>query len=148
MEIQKIQPLLPVIVVSAEGNIKFAVEAMRRGAMDFVEKPFLSEQFHAVLARVRRTQHLVRRIEKLEQEVTESRAERMEPIFDFTVPSMREVMDVNRAGGIDASLGDYPGRERHWQEHRRPGGAPEQPTGGTAVPHRFMPQSLKGTPGE
>jgi two-component system response regulator FixJ len=31
---------LPIIVMSAEGNIPIAVEAMRLGAQDFIEKPF------------------------------------------------------------------------------------------------------------
>src|SRR4051812_39240012 len=33
------QPNLPVVIFSAEGTLKTAVEAMRRGAADFLEKP-------------------------------------------------------------------------------------------------------------
>ncbi len=37
-------PLLPVVVISGHGNIKMAVEAMRKGAYDFIEKPLSIER--------------------------------------------------------------------------------------------------------
>ena len=39
-QILKRQPNLPVIIFTAQGGVKIAVEAMRRGAVDFLEKPF------------------------------------------------------------------------------------------------------------
>src|SRR6185436_2543250 len=45
IEIQKAQPNLPVVMFSAQGSVKTAVEAMRRGAVDFLEKPFQREEF-------------------------------------------------------------------------------------------------------
>ena len=42
--IQEQNPGLPVVLFTAQGNVKMAVEAMRRGAMDFLEKPFQREQ--------------------------------------------------------------------------------------------------------
>src|ERR1022692_88551 len=53
-QILKLQPNLPVIIFTAQGSVKTAVEAMRRGAVDFLEKPFTREQFHLVLARGKR----------------------------------------------------------------------------------------------
>lgn len=43
-------PGLPVIVVSGHGDIAMAVEMMRRGALDFIEKPFRN---HILLERIR-----------------------------------------------------------------------------------------------
>ena len=37
--IQSIDAMLPVIVMTAWGSVELAVEAMRRGARDFVQKP-------------------------------------------------------------------------------------------------------------
>ncbi len=37
---QKLDRTLPVVVMTAWGSIKLAVEAMQRGAADFVEKPW------------------------------------------------------------------------------------------------------------
>ena len=105
VEIQKQFPHTPVVLLTAQGSIKTAVEAMRRGAVDFVEKPFQREQFLTVLARLQRLNQMSRRIERLEQEATESRAQNLEPIFDFTTPGMQEVMDVlMRAARTPASI--------------------------------------------
>jgi NtrC-family two-component system response regulator AlgB len=94
VEIQKQFPQLPVVMFTAQGSVKVAVEAMRRGAVDFLEKPFQREQFATVLARLQRLRQLSQRIERLEQEVTETKAHSLEPIFDFTTPIMREVMEI------------------------------------------------------
>lgn len=44
-------PLLPVIVFTAKGSIGSAVEAMRQGALDYLEKPFNPQSFDLVLHR-------------------------------------------------------------------------------------------------
>ncbi len=104
-EIQKQFPQLPVVMFTAQGSVKVAVEAMRRGAADFLEKPFQREQFMTVLARLQRLRQLGQRIKRLEQEVTETKAQNLEPIFDFTTPAMREVMEVLlRAAKTPASI--------------------------------------------
>jgi len=105
VEIQKQHPELPVVMFTAQGNVKTAVEAMRRGAVDFLEKPFRREQFHTVLARLQRFRQMGQRIEKLEREATETKSQNVEAIFDFSTPAMREVMDVlMRAASTSASI--------------------------------------------
>jgi two-component system nitrogen regulation response regulator NtrX len=42
--IRKEFPLLPTIIMSGHGNIKMAVDAMKRGAFDFIEKPLSMER--------------------------------------------------------------------------------------------------------
>ena len=104
-EIQNLRPQTPVVMFTAQGNIKVAVEAMRRGAVDFLEKPFQREQFTTVLSRLQRLKQMSQRIERLEQQVTETMAQNLEPIFDFTTPVMREAMDVLlRAAKTPASI--------------------------------------------
>src|ERR1700722_762649 len=103
--IQEQSPGLPVILFTAEGNIKMAVEAMRRGAMDFLEKPFQREQFLAVLARLQRFHQMGQRIAHLEREVSASKAHCPEPIFNFISPVMQEAMGVLlRAAKTPASV--------------------------------------------
>ncbi len=105
VEIQKLNPELPVVMFTALGSVKIAVEAMRRGAVDFLEKPFQKEQFLTVLARLQRLRQMGQRIQKLEQEVTETKTQSVEPIFDFTSRAMEEVMDVLlRAAKTPASI--------------------------------------------
>ncbi len=104
-QILKCRPNLPVIIFTAQGSVKNAVEAMRRGAVDFLEKPFSREQFHLVLARVRRFHELSKSIERLEREVKESNAQSPEPLLHSTTPLMSELMEtLLRAAKTPASI--------------------------------------------
>ena len=104
-QILKRQPNLPVIIFTAQGSVKNAVEAMRRGAVDFLEKPFNREQFHLVLARVQRFHQLKQNIERLEWEVKDSNAQSPETLLDSSTPLMTEVMDtLLRAAKSPASI--------------------------------------------
>ncbi|HEY1788237.1 MAG TPA: sigma-54 dependent transcriptional regulator [Verrucomicrobiae bacterium] len=104
-QIQKQYPQIPVVIITAQGSIQTAVEAMRRGAADFLEKPFQREQFVTVLARIQRLGRMGQQIRRLEQEVSETRAQTIEPIFDFTNPAIRGAMDVlMRAAKTPASI--------------------------------------------
>ena len=73
---------LPVVMFTAQGSVKTAVEAMRRGAVDFLEKPF---QPRAIPDRCSRAcsgfHQMSQRIERLEQEVTETNAQSPETHF-------------------------------------------------------------------
>jgi len=101
----KRQPNLPVIIFTAQGSVQNAVEAMRRGAADFLEKPFTREQFHLVLARVQRFLHLNQNIERLEREVEDSNAQSPGVLLDSSTPLMKEVMDtLARAAKTPASI--------------------------------------------
>jgi NtrC-family two-component system response regulator AlgB len=104
-QILKWQPTLPVVIFTAQSKIKIAVEAMRRGALDFLEKPFTREQFHIVLGRVQRFHELNQSIKRLENDVKESKSQSPEPLLEFTTPVMHAVMDVlERAAKTPASI--------------------------------------------
>jgi NtrC-family two-component system response regulator AlgB len=104
-QILKRQPNLPVIIFTAQGSVKNAVEAMRRGAVDFLEKPFTREQFHLVLARVQRFHQLNQNIERLEREIKDSNAQSPEILLDSSAPLVKEVMDtLLRAAKTPASI--------------------------------------------
>jgi NtrC-family two-component system response regulator AlgB len=104
-QIHKLQPNLPVVIFTAQGSVKNAVEAMRRGAVDFLEKPFTREQFHLALARVQRVHQDKQKIERLEREVSDSNAQSPEILLDSSTPLMNEVMDtLLRAAKTPASI--------------------------------------------
>ena len=51
-ELQRLSPLTPVVVVSGQGKVSDAVEAMRLGAAEYLEKPVASDRLYEVLERV------------------------------------------------------------------------------------------------
>jgi DNA-binding NtrC family response regulator len=48
-ELRRLDPALPVIVMTAWGSVELAVEAMRRGARDFLEKPWDNARLLSIL---------------------------------------------------------------------------------------------------
>jgi len=50
-EIKKVSPQTPVIMITAYGTIHNAVEAMKRGATDYILKPFSFEELNAIVER-------------------------------------------------------------------------------------------------
>jgi NtrC-family two-component system response regulator AlgB len=60
------EPKLNVIVFTAYSSIDTAVEAMRRGAMDYIGKPFTPEQIRQSLSRIEKNSRLENRVVELE----------------------------------------------------------------------------------
>ena len=52
--IQEFDSRLPVIVMTAWGNIDLAVECIKRGARDFIQKPWENERLLSLHSRARR----------------------------------------------------------------------------------------------
>src|SRR4051794_17208511 len=66
-EIKRRDASIPVLVISGHGNIDTAVAAIRRGAVDFIEKPFNADRLLLMVGRATET-------EQLRQEVASLRA--------------------------------------------------------------------------
>src|SRR5277367_258359 len=103
-QIREMDTQLPIIVMTAWGNIDLAVEAMRRGAGDFIQKPWENARLLAVL----RTQMELHRSQKRTQWLeAENRILRAAGTTDFiaTAPSMRTVLEtMARVGPSDANV--------------------------------------------
>jgi two-component system, NtrC family, response regulator AlgB len=85
------QPDMDVIVCTAYASIETAVEAMRRGAADYLPKPFTPEQIRQVLAKVVKTRALAKRVADLE-----SRLSTDSPAADLATgePAMDRVLQL------------------------------------------------------
>jgi NtrC-family two-component system response regulator AlgB len=101
-EIQKKHPNVLVVMFTGQGSISTAVEAMRCGALDYLEKPFTRDQFELALARVQKHRRLTQRIVELEKMVS---SQQPDITFESHAPGVRAVFDVLfRAARTPASI--------------------------------------------
>lgn len=102
--IQSLDTTLPVIVMTAWGSVELAVEAMRRGARDFVQKPWDNARLSAILKTQIELGRALRLGQRLEAENRALRAERF-PQLIANSAAMRPVLDViSRVGPSDANV--------------------------------------------
>ena len=60
-------PDLPVVIISGHGNIETAVTAIKRGAYDYIEKPFKSDRLILVTLRALEASQLKREVKELKE---------------------------------------------------------------------------------
>jgi len=102
--IQAIDSTLPVIVMTAWGSVELAVEAMRRGARDFIQKPWDNARVTAILKTQIELGRALRMGQRLEAENRALRAERFPRLVAQSM-AMRPVLDViSRVGPSDANV--------------------------------------------
>ena len=97
-----LEPKLAVIVFTAYSSIDTAVEAMRRGAVDYLAKPFTPEQVRSSLGRIESARRLENRVVELESLVSDSQA-----LADFNSeePVVQKLFETaNKAAASQATL--------------------------------------------
>jgi len=95
---------VPIIVMTAWGSLELAVEAMRRGAKDFIQKPWENARLLAILKTQIELSQALKRSQRLEAENRLLRAEGR-PAMIAESPAMRPVMDlISRVGPSDANV--------------------------------------------
>jgi DNA-binding NtrC family response regulator len=103
-EIVAVDATVPVIVMTAWANVELAVEAMRRGARDFVQKPWENERLVSILRTQVELHRALQRAARLEAENRLLRAEGR-PEFLATAPAMQAVLEtIARVGPSDANV--------------------------------------------
>src|SRR5258706_3219649 len=102
--IQALDSTLPVIVMTAWGSVELAVEAMRRGARDFIQKPWDNPRLSAILKTQIELGRALRKGQRLEAENRALRAERFPQLIAGSA-AMRPVLDViSRVGPSAANV--------------------------------------------
>jgi len=91
--LQAMDSTLPVVVMTAWGSVGLAVEAMRRGARDFIEKPWDNARLIAILRTQIELSRALREGQRLEAENRLLRAEGR-PNLIAESPAMRPVLDL------------------------------------------------------
>ena len=101
-EILRLAPQAAIVIVTAFASIETAVDAMRRGAFDYLPKPCTPDQVRQLLARIERTRRLENRVAELESQLNAE-----SPELDLTTdsPKMQAVVDVAfKAANSDATV--------------------------------------------
>ncbi|MBN2686302.1 MAG: sigma-54-dependent Fis family transcriptional regulator [Pontiellaceae bacterium] len=102
--IKQIDSTLPVIVMTTWGSVELAVEAMRRGARDFVPKPWKNERLLSVIHTQLELGRALRKERKLEEEVACLKNETRHA-FIAEAPAMQPVLEtIARVGPSDANV--------------------------------------------
>jgi DNA-binding NtrC family response regulator len=103
-KIQALDPMLPVIVMTAWGSVDLAVEAMRRGARDFVQKPWENERLSTIVRTQLELSQALRRGQRLELENQLLRGDNL-PTMIAQSPAMQPVIElISRVGPSDANI--------------------------------------------
>jgi DNA-binding NtrC family response regulator len=106
-EIKKLAPTVEVVMITAYGDVELAVKALKRGAADFVLKPWDNEKLVATLISVLKLRRsnlkiaeLKGRESSLKKEITKDR-----PCLIGSSPAMQKVMHmVQKIAGTDANV--------------------------------------------
>lgn len=89
--LEKNQPAPAIVMFTAYANIVTAVEAMRRGAFDFIPKPFTPDQIRGVLAKIEKARVLETRVRSLENQL----AAEAPPIdLESAEPATRRAIEI------------------------------------------------------
>src|SRR2546427_4127321 len=106
--IRALDPTLPIVVMTAWGSVDLAVQAMRRGARDFIQKPWDNARLLAVLRTQVELAQALRRGQRLEAEnltLRDDSAAAKLPQIVAESPAMKSVLNVvRRIGPADANV--------------------------------------------
>ncbi len=103
-EIISIDDSIPVVVMTAWGSIELVVEAMKRGARDFIQKPWDNARLLTILKTQIELRQALRKGERLEAENRLLRGERR-PTLIAQSPAMKPVLDtIERIGPSAANV--------------------------------------------
>jgi len=103
-KLQGLDSTLPVVVMTAWGSVEIAVQAIRLGARDFIEKPWDNDRLLSILRNQVALSRALRRGLRLEAE-NATLLKREAPDLIATAPAMEPVLElIARVGPSDANI--------------------------------------------
>jgi two-component system, NtrC family, response regulator HydG len=148
-EITRLSPDVPVVIITAFGSIESAVESMRRGAFDFITKPFTNGQLRVVVERALQHRELRQEVQRLRGELARSYG--IEniiaacPKMDSLLDTVRRIADSPASVLLTGESGtgkDLLARALHFQSRRAD--APFIPVNCAAIPDNLLESELFG----
>jgi NtrC-family two-component system response regulator AlgB len=101
-ELLRLAPGLHVVIVTAYATIETAVEAMRRGAFDYLPKPFTPDALRVALERSAKVRRLTARVDELEDQV---RSVVPEADLETREPAQRQALELAfKAAASEAAI--------------------------------------------
>ncbi|MCE1189479.1 MAG: sigma-54 dependent transcriptional regulator [Ignavibacteria bacterium] len=104
-EIKKINPDVAVIVFTAYGTSERAIEAMKVGAFDYIEKPFDLDEFRLSVFRAINYSNLFDEIKQLKSQLTGNEEVQNEPMIIGRSPKMQQIFKlIGKVASTDATV--------------------------------------------
>ena len=149
LELKRVAPNLPVIIITAFGSIQTAVESMKLGAFDYITKPFSNDELLLVVTRALEARSLRQEVRRLRGELARSYGL---PNIIATNPRMVAVLEMLKQvadspasvllTGESGTGKDLLARALHFESARRDG--PFVPINCAALPEALIESELFG----
>jgi DNA-binding NtrC family response regulator len=148
-ELRELVPDLAVVIITAFGSIESAVESMKRGAADYITKPFSNDQLLITVARVLENLKLRQEIRRLRGDLARSygiaNIITADPQMKAALRQLEQFVDANATVLITGESGtgkDLLARALHFESRRRD--APFVPINCAAIPDNLIESELFG----
>jgi DNA-binding NtrC family response regulator len=149
VELSKLAPDLPVVIITAFGSIESAVESMKLGARDFITKPFGNQELLSMVSRVLENRRLRQEVKQLRGELARSYGLdsiiAADPKMGVVLEMVEQVADSSANVLITGESGtgkDLIARAIHFLSPRRTG--PFLPINCAAIPENLIESELFG----
>ena len=149
LELKRLAPNLPVIIITAFGSIQTAVESMKLGAFDYITKPFSNDELLLVVSRALETRSLRQEVRRLRGELARSyglpNVIATNPRMVALLETLKQIADSPASVLLTGESGtgkDLLARVLHFESSRRDG--PFVPINCAALPEALIESELFG----